>query len=151
MQPTGSKLWRMKYHFRGKEKLLSFGKFPAVTLAMARMKLNDTKALIDAGCDPAETRRGAKRLAASPDFFEPVALAWHANRVDGFSPAHADRVLSRLERDVFPVLGKRPIRYIAVPGVLDVIRTVEACGALDNSRRLKQNIGQMFRFAIASG
>jgi integrase len=151
VQPTGSKLWRLKYRFAGKEKLLSFGKYPAVTLAMARQKRNEAKALLDAGKDPGELKKLAKRIAASPLLFEPIARAWHANREEGLDPAHADRVLRRMERDVFPPLGKRPIKDITAPEVLEVVRAVEARGALDISRRLKQNIGQVFRFAIASG
>lgn len=151
VQPTGSKLWRLKYRFEGKEKLLSFGKYPAVTLAVARQKRNEAKALLDAGKDPGELKKLAKRIAASPLLFEPIARAWHANREEGLDPAHADRVLRRMERDVFPPLGKRPIKDITAPEVLEVVRAVEARGALDISRRLKQNIGQVFRFAIASG
>lgn len=151
VQPSGSKLWRLKYRFEGKEKLLSFGKYPAITLAMARQKRCDAKAFLDAGTDPAEVRKTAKRQKVSPELFEPIARAWHANREDGLDPAHAARVLSRIERDVFPALGKRPIAEITAPEVLEVIRVIEARGALDISRRLKQNIGQVFRFAIACG
>lgn len=151
VQPSGSKLWRMKYRFGGKEKLLSFGKYPVVTLAMARQKRTEAKALLDAGKDPGELKKLTKKLAASPLLFEPIARAWHANREEGLDPAHADRVLRRMERDVFPPLGKRPVKDITAPEVLEVIRAVEARGALDISRRLKQNIGQVFRFAIASG
>lgn len=151
VQPTGSKLWRLKYRFGGKEKLLSFGKYPVVTLAMARQKRNEAKVLLDSGRDPGEMKKLAKRVSASPQLFEPIARAWHANRKEGLDPAHADRVLRRMERDVFPPLGKRPIKDITAPEVLEVVRAVEARGALDISRRLKQNIGQVFRFAIASG
>lgn len=151
VQPTGSKLWRLKYRFEGKEKLLSFGKYPVVTLAMARQKRTEAKALLDAGKDPGKMKKLAKKVAASPLLFEPIARAWHANRKEGLDPAHADRVLRRMERDVFPALGKRPVVEISAPEVLEVVRAVEARGALDISRRLKQNIGQVFRFAIASG
>ena len=151
VQPSGSKLWRLKYRFGGKEKLLSFGKDPVVSIAMARQKRTEAKMLLDAGIDPGELKKRAKKMAASPLLFEPIARAWHANREEGLDPAHADRVLRRMERDVFPPLGKRPIKDITAPEVLEVVRTVEARGALDISRRLKQNIGQVFRFAIASG
>lgn len=151
VQPSGSKLWRLKYRFDGKEKLLSFGKYPAVSLAAARQKRSEAKAMLDRGADPAPARKAAKKIVASPVLFEPIARAWHANRAEGLDPAHAARVLSRMVRDVFPPLGDRPIADITPPEVLAVVRAVEARGALDVSRRVKQTIGQIFRFAIASG
>jgi hypothetical protein len=87
----------------------------------------------------------------APESFEAVARAWPANREEGLDPAHAGRVLRRLERDAFPDLGRKPITEITAPEILAVIRKVEARGALDVSRRLKQSISQAFRFAIASG
>jgi integrase len=151
VQPNGSKLWRLKYRFDGREKLLSFGKYPVVTLAIAREKRNEAKLLLDQGKDPGEAKKLKKRQRASLKLFEPIARAWHANRVDGLDTAHALRVINRLERDVFPVIGQRPIVEIDPPEILDLIRTVEARGALDIARRLKQNISQVYRFAIASG
>lgn len=151
VQPSGSKLWRLKYRFDGKEKLLSFGKYPAVTLAIAREKRNEAKALLDEGKDPAEVKKQKKKQRAALKLFEPIARAWHANRVKGLDPAHAARVLRRMERDVFPVIGQRPITEIDAPEILEMIRAVEARGALDVSRRLKQGVSQVFRFAIASG
>jgi integrase len=158
VQPNGSKLWRLKYRFEGKEKLLSFGKYPDITLAVAREKRWQAKARLAEGIDPGETRAQegkataeAQKKAKAPQTFEPIARAWHTNRVEGLNPAHAKRVINRMERDVFPALGERPIAEITAPEILDVIRVVEARGALDISRRLKQGIGQVFRFAIASG
>lgn len=75
VQPSGSKLWRLKYRFAGKEKLLSFGKYPAVTLAIARQKRSEAKALPDAGKDPAEVKKAAKKLPGSQELFEPIARA----------------------------------------------------------------------------
>ncbi|APR53889.1 DUF4102 domain-containing protein [Sphingomonas koreensis] len=151
VQPSGSKLWRLKYRFDGKEKLLSFGKYPVVTLAIAREKRNEAKALLDQGKDPAETKKEKKRKRLALERFESIARAWHANRVEGLDPAHAKRVINRMERDVFPIIGDRPVAEITAPEILDMIRLVEARGALDISRRLKQGVSQVFRFAIASG
>ncbi|WP_245829393.1 tyrosine-type recombinase/integrase [Novosphingobium mathurense] len=151
VQPSGSKLWRLKYRFDGKEKLLSFGKYPVVTLAIAREKRNAAKLLLDQGKDPAEVKKQAKKQRIALKQFEEIARAWHANRVEGLDPAHAKRVINRLERDVFPVIGTRPIVEIDAPEILDMIRGVEARGALDIARRLKQGVSQVFRFAIASG
>ncbi|MBU1793590.1 MAG: integrase arm-type DNA-binding domain-containing protein, partial [Alphaproteobacteria bacterium] len=151
VQPNGSKLWRLKYRFDGKEKLLSFGKYPTVTLAIAREKRTEAKRLLDQGEDPAEARKRAKKQRAALKLFEEIARAWHANRIEGLDSAHALRVINRMERDVFPVIGKRPITEIDPPEILEMIRAVEARGALDIARRLKQNVSQIYRFAIASG
>jgi len=161
VQPNGSKLWRLKYRFDGKEKLLSFGKYPGISLAVAREKRRTAKALLAAGIDPgavvvAEAAEGAGETVPVkpppiPGSFEEIARAWHENRESGLDPAHAGRVLRRLERDAFPDLGEKAITEITVPQILGVIRTVEARQALDVSRRLKQSIGQVFRFAIANG
>ena len=124
VQSNGSKLWRLKYRFDGKEKLLSFGKYPVVTLAIAREKRNEAKLLLDEGKDPGEAKKLKKRQRASLKLFEPIDRAWHANRVDGLDTAHALRVINRLERDVFPVIGQRPIAEIDPPEILELIRTV---------------------------
>lgn len=151
VQPSGSKLWRLKYRFDGKEKLLSFGKYPLITLAMAREKRNEAKLMLDQGNDPADAKKQKKRQRAALKQFEEIARAWHANRAEGLDPAHAARVLSRMERDVFPIIGSRKIVEIEPTEILEMVRLVEARGALDIARRLKQNVSQVFRFAIASG
>lgn len=144
--PTGGKSWRLGYRFSGKQKAISFGQYPAVTLAMAREKRDEAKRLLAAGQDPGE--RGPARKVET---FEQVARRWHANESAGWVPSHAARVLSRMERDVFPVIGARTLDAIEPPDVLDLLRQVEARGALDISKRLRQSIGSVFRFAIAEG
>jgi integrase len=150
VQPNGSKLWRLKYRFDGRERLLSFGKYPVTSLAIARAKRDEAKALLAGGVDPGAVRH-EKAGDQRAQNFEAIARAWHANREAGLNVAHAKRVMSRMERDVFPIIGNRPIVEIKAPDVLALIRRVEARGALDISRRLKQGIGQVFRFAVASG
>lgn len=153
VQPTGSKLWRLKYRFDGKEKLLSFGKYPDVTLAMAREKRREAKAKLAEGIDPGAACAGepALKKPLPPRTFEAIARAWHANREEGLDPAHAGRVLRRMERDAFPAIGDKLLAEITAPEILEMIRLVETRGALDISRRLKQSVSQVFRFAIASG
>jgi integrase len=149
VQPNGSKLWRMKYRFAGKEKLLSFGVYPAVSLSAAREKRLLAKHKLSLGEDP----MGAAFEASAPvdQSFEAIAKRWHDNREASLDPAHAARVWSRLERDVFPFIGQLDLREITPPDVLAMIRKIEARGALDISRRAKQCVGQVFQFAIASG
>lgn len=149
VQPNGSKLWRMKYRFGGKEKLLSFGAYPALGLAAARDKRTAAKALLADGKDPMKNK--AEASTGEANTFLKVAQRWHENRKSALDPAHADRVWSRLQRDVFPVIGEKLIHEISAPDVLEMIRKIESRGALDISRRAKQGVGQVFQFAIACG
>jgi integrase len=149
VQPSGSKLWRMKYRFGGKEKLLSFGTYPAISLSAAREKRLNAKHTISLGKDP---MAGMVQSSVPHDkSFEVIAKRWHKNRASSLDPAHAARVWSRIERDVIPAIGHMHIEEIAAPDVLAMIRKIEARGALDISRRAKQCVGQVFQFAIASG
>jgi integrase len=149
VQPNGAKLWRMKYRFAGKEKLLSFGAYPALGIAAAREKRRAAKAILAEGKDPMVTK--GQVTSQGGDTFFAVANRWHENRKTALDPAHADRVWSRMERDVFPYIGQRPIQEITAPEVLEMIRRIESRGALDISRRAKQGVGQVFQFAIACG
>jgi integrase len=149
VQPNGAKLWRMKYRFAGKEKLLSFGAYPALGIAAARDKRRAAKAVLAEGKDPMLAK--GQVTSEGRDTFFAVANRWHENRKSALDPAHADRVWSRMERDVFPHIGQRPIQEITAPEVLEMIRRIEGRGALDISRRAKQGVGQVFQFAIACG
>ncbi|MDE2440362.1 MAG: integrase arm-type DNA-binding domain-containing protein [Betaproteobacteria bacterium] len=149
VQPNGTKLWRMKYRVAGKEKLLSFGAYPALGIAAARDKRKAAKALLAEGKDPMKAK--GEVISENGDTFYMVAKRWHENRQSALNPAHAERVWSRMERDVFPSLGQRLIREITAPEVLEMIRRIEIRGALDISRRAKQGVGQVFQFAIACG
>ncbi len=149
VQPNGTKLWRMKYRVAGKEKLLSFGAYPALGIAAARDKRKAAKALLAEGKDPMKAK--GEVISENGNTFYMVAKRWHENRQSALNPAHAERVWSRMERDVFPSLGQKLIHEITAPEVLDMIRRIETRGALDISRRAKQGVGQVFQFAIACG
>jgi integrase len=153
VQPNGSRLWRMAYRFDGKQKTLAFGVYPHVSLEDARAKRAEARRILATGKDPSQHQREVERdrKIASGHTFESVARAWHSNVSTEWVPAHKERVLSRLERDVFPAIGERPIAEIEAPEILDVLRAVERRGALDISKRLRQSIGSVFRFAIAEG
>jgi predicted kinase len=125
VRPNGSRLWRMKYRFDGKEKLLSFGRYPEVSLAQARLRCAEARLALARGEDP------GPKAAAPIVSFEVAARAWHDNRVSALEPGHAARILSRLERDVFPAIGQRDLKQISAADVLDMLRAVEARGALD--------------------
>lgn len=146
VRPNGSKLWRFKYRFEGKEKLLSFGAYPDVGLADARLRGAQAKVALGQGADP-----GAKAKLPVVTTFEDAARAWHANRLASLDAGHASRLLTRIERDAFPSLGATDLRGVTSADVLAMLRRVEARGALDVSRRLKQHVSQIYRFAIPQG
>jgi integrase len=147
VQPSGSKLWRLKYRYGGMESILSFGAHPVTSLASARRKRERARQLLATGRDP----RLELSREASSQTFEAAAQLWHDNRRHTLDQAHSARIMARLDRDVLPVLGTRCIRSIEPPDVLAVLREIEARGALEICRRAKQNISQIFRFAVASG
>ena len=149
VQKNGSKLWRLKYRYHGKEKLLSFGAYPEVGIAAARELKRAAKGVLAEGRDPMVHKPGRDFEEAKT--FRAIATMWHENRASSLNPAHAKRVWSRMEQDVLPVLGELMMHEITPPEVLKVIRKIEERGALDISRRAKQCIGQVFQFAIASG
>lgn len=149
VKPSGSRLWQMRYRFAGREKTLSFGAYPAVSLAAARQRRHEARVQLASGADPGVVRKMER--AAIGVTFESVAREWVTNREGSLVEAHHARILSRLERDVFPEIGGRPITSIEAPEILLLVRKIEARGAMDVSRRARQMIGQIFRFAIACG
>lgn len=153
ISPTGGKLWRLKYRFGGKEKRLALGIYPDVRLADARERRDEARRLLAAGVDPAENRKAAKaaRAAAAADSFEVVAREWFAKHGASWVASHGDRIIRRLERDVFPGIGKRPVFELAAPELLAVARRIEARGALETAHRALQNVGQVMRYAVATG
>lgn len=153
INPDGSKYWRMGYRFAGTERLLAFGKYPEISLADARKARSAARDKINAGVDPSQAKRIEKKnkAAADANTFEAVAREWHANKLETWQQRTAANVLHRLEKDVFPLIGKQPIAEIKAPVMLDVLRQIEKRGALDMAKRQGQVCGQIFRFAIASG
>jgi hypothetical protein len=153
VKPSGSKLWRMKYRFADREKKLSIGPYPAVTITAARQARDKALQQLRDGIDPSEAKqaRKAQAIADALDSFEKVALAWHAMRVKTLSPRYAAAVLSRLEYDVFPAFGSKPIRSITSPMVLEMIRKIEKREAHDTAHRVRNHVSDVFVWAIASG
>jgi integrase len=149
--PTGGKWWRWKYRCGGKEKGLSFGIYPDVSLKAARQKRDDARTQLAAGIDPGEARKAEKLAQAGAETFEAIAREWHAKFSPGWVGSHGDRILRRLENDIFPWLGKRPIAEIKAPELLAVLRRIESRGALETTHRAMQNCGQVFRYAVATG
>lgn len=145
VQPKGSRLWRMAYRFDGKQKTLAFGIYPYVSLVDAREKKAAAKRALAKGVDPAksETRKA--------ETFESVAQRWYENSNDRWDESHSGRMWARVKRDAFPEIGSLPIDKITPPALLDMLRKVEARGAIEVAKRLKQSVSSVFRFAIAEG
>lgn len=151
--PTGSKLWRYKYRFAGVEKLMALGQYPDVSLVEAREQHAQARRVLAGGADPMETRK-AERVALSAGdsgSFHTVALAWWDHWQAGKSPKHAKLTRSRLDQNIFPTLGARPIAEIEAPELVKMAKAVEARGASDLAKRSLETAGQVFRYAIAHG
>ena len=150
---TGGKLWRWAYRFDGKQKTMGLGTYPAVSLADARAARDNAKKLLAAGADPMQDRKNVKlaRLAASEHSFESVARQWFDHWKGPKNVRHAGYVLARLEADVFPAIGPKPVAEIVAPDLVKMVKAIEARGALDIAKRCLQMTGQVFRYAIAHG
>lgn len=151
--PAGGKLWRYRYRFNGKEKMLAFGQYPDVSLLEARAARDKAKAELKAGRDPSVTKKIDKLnvVKNSADTFEAVSREWFELQKPQWVERHADKVLESLELHVFPTLGQSPIRNITAPEVLGVLRKIEARPAIDTARRVRQRMSAIFVYAIASG
>jgi Arm DNA-binding domain len=162
----GAHGWRLDYRINARRKTLSLGTYPGTGLSLARKKADDARKLVSAGTDPSDVRKSTKvehqrqkvedKLADAglppSGSFEAVAREWlatvHTAKVSG---GHADRTQLRLEQDVFPWLGRRPIAGFKAPELLECLRRVEGRGAIETAHRVRQACGQVFRYGIASG
>ncbi len=153
VSPGGSKYWRFKYRFAGREKLLALGVYPDVTLAEARERRDEARKLLSREVDPGELKRLRRQAArtAGANTFEAVAREWYAKHSANWVESHSTKILRRLERDVFPWLGRRPIAEVAAPEILTVLRRIESRGALETAHRAHQNCSQIMRYAVATG
>jgi integrase len=148
----GGKWWRLKYRFEGKEKLLSLGTYPDTSLKDAREKREAARKQLAAGIDPGEHRKAVKaaKTEQTANSFEVIAREWYAKQAPNWAPSHGEKIIRRLERDLFPWLGARPIASITAPDLLEALRRIEARGSVETSHRALQNCGQIFRYAIAT-
>lgn len=153
VSPSGGKWWRLKFRVDGKEKRLSLGTYPEVGLKDARRKRDDLRKQLADGIDPGEHRKAVKisRTEMAANSFEVVAREWFGKFSPTWAKGHADKLIRRLERDVFPWVGKKPVNSIKPPEVLAVLQRIESRGAIETAHRAKQNMGQVFRYAIQTG
>ena len=152
-QPNGRRLWRFKYRFAGREKLEAIGAYPETSLAEARGRRDDLKRLLSRNIDPALERRQRKIVAAGSigNAFEDIAREWFQKKSPGWVPKHSSKIIQRLDRDIFPWIGKRPIAELSAPEILSVLQRIEKRGAIETARRALGDISAIFRYSIAIG
>jgi len=151
VRSNGSRWWRFKYRRPGthKENLLSLGVYPDVSLRKARERRDEARRLLADGIDPGDKRKAEQ--AAGAETFEAIAREWFAKYSPNWAPGHSSKIIRRLELDVFPWIGGKPIVSITAPDVLTVLRRIESRGVIETAYRAKTNIGQVMRYAIATG
>lgn len=153
IKPNGGKYWRYKYYVGKKEKLLSFGVYPAVTLKEARLKREEAEKQKADGIDPSQQKQIDKltKNLNSENSFEHIAREWHETKKESWTERHANYVLRRLEADIFPAIGFKLINEIVAPELLAALKAIENRGAVDIAKRALQTTGQIFRYAVATG
>jgi integrase len=150
-QPA-SKWWRFKYTFDGKSKTLSFGTYPEISLAQAREKREEARKLIAVGIDPAINRKAVKTAKdeALANSFEAIAREWHGHRKPEWSPDHAATILTRMEKDIFPWIGGKPLTDVTAKDIKSVLDRVKSRGTMEAARRLQTITGQVYTYAIST-
>jgi len=155
LRPTGARWWRYDYRrpITGKKNTLSFGTYPEVSLADARDRRADARKLLAAGVDPGEQRKATKAAGetAIANSFEVVAREWHAKQRVEWSSAYAEKIIRRLQGDLFPWMGNRPIASITAKELLGHLERIERRGAIETAHRALQTAGAVFRYAVLTG
>lgn len=153
ISPKGGKWWRFKYRIDGKEKRLSLGVYPDIGLKDARERREEARKLVATGIDPSARRKAEKdlRFSSGANTFEVVAREWWTKQIPIWSEIHLENVIARLEKNIFPWLGNRPIADITAPELLVVVRKIEDRGAIETAHRTLGICGQVFRYGIATG
>ena len=152
LSPRGGKWWRWKYRFEGKEKRLSLGVYPDISLKTARTRHQAARASLAQGVDPSELRKVTKNTqeAQSSHLFGVIAREWFTKHSPSWASGHAKRVFRLMERDIFPWLEDKPIASITAPQLLHTVRRIEARGALETAHRALNNCSQVLRYAVAT-
>lgn len=147
VKTTGSKLWRLKYRFGGKEKTYSIGSYPEISLKEARESREKARALIAGGTDPSEAKKAVKASQAGVNSFASVALEWYAKQEPAWAPATAKKRLALLQNDLLPWLGKLDMDALTAKDLLTGLQRIENRGAKDTAHNARQVLAQIFRYA----
>lgn len=153
VKPNGAKYWRFKYRVLGKEKKLSIGVYPDISLADARLKREEARKIVALGGDPSEEKKAEKlaQKANVENTFKAIALEWHEYKRPNWSKGYAEDLMEAFENDIFPYVGNRPVAEIKPLEMLEALRKLEARGVLDKMRKIRQACNQTFRYAIVTG
>jgi integrase len=153
IMPNGSKYWRYKYRYLKKQRVMALGIYPEVSLAEAREKHRAAHKMVSENKDPSAEKQEEKRqlILNADNTFEAIAREWYEHKRGMWSDNHANTVMRRLEQDLFPVIGRKPIRDITSQMMLDVIRRIEERSAFEIARRATQTSGLIFRYAMLTG
>lgn len=151
--PSGSRYWRMKYRFNGKEKRMAFGVYPAVSLAQARALRDEAKKKLADGIDPSFAKKEEKlvRDVQLNNTFQAVALEWHGTKVSRWSEGYASDIIEAFNKDIFPYIGQQPVNEIKPLVLLNVLRRMESRGATEKAKKVRQRCSEVFRYAIVTG
>lgn len=150
--PSGSKLWRFRYRFGGKAKMMGLGAYPTVTLAKARERREDARRLLANGIDPSAHKQAEKTAqSALAHTFEELAREWYAYNSPRWAPSTAAKALQYMEADILPVIGQRPVQEVTRPELVALVRKVEKRGALNVAGKIRQWLSQIFRYGLAKG
>ncbi|HUN54724.1 MAG TPA: integrase arm-type DNA-binding domain-containing protein [Smithella sp.] len=150
--PSGGKLWHFKYRFGNKEKKLTFGPYPEISLLDARRKRDDARRLLANDTDPGVIRKVQKQAKIEEsETFEIIAKEWNERFKSKWQEEYSDKIMHRLEINVFPLIGSRPIKDIKAPELLSVLRLIEVRNAFELAHRVRNICGQIFRYAVATG
>ena len=150
VEPIRSSWWRFDYRFAGKQKTLSAGSYPDVSLADARQTRTEFKTLIAKAIDPSAQRKAESDSKSGADSFETIAHEWWEHNKDKWTEGHAKRTLTRLINDVFPYLGSISINIINAADMLKTIRRIESRGAIETAHRTNQTCEAVFAYAIGT-
>jgi integrase len=150
---NGGKYWRMAYRFVGKQRTLALGVYPDVSLAEARSRREDARKLLANKVDPNMEKQAQKAvdITESGNSFEAIAREWFIRHSPNWKENHSSKIISRLEKDLFPWIGAKPITEITPLVILAAIRRIESRGALETAHRALASCGQVFRYAVATG
>ncbi|OGT00598.1 MAG: integrase [Gallionellales bacterium RIFCSPLOWO2_12_FULL_59_22] len=153
VQPNGAKYWRLAYRFAGKQKTLALGVYPDVSLADARARREEARKLLANGADPGVVKQSQKAAKSeqATNGFEAIAREWFVRHSPNWADNHSSKIIARLEKDIFPWIGAKPVAEIAAPELLAVVRRIESRGALETAHRALACCGQVFRYAVATG
>ena len=151
--PSGSRYWRMKYRFNGKEKRMAFGVYPAVSLAQARALRDEAKKKLAEGIDPSFAKKEEKlvRDVQLNNTFQSVALEWHGTKASRWSEGYASDIIEAFNKDIFPYIGQQPVNEIKPLVLLNVLRRMESRGATEKAKKVRQRCSEVFRYAIVTG